>query len=314
MAECHHPEACEHDHFVAPQPGARAKLVFAVGLTAFVLVGEVAGGLWSHSLALLSDAAHVFTDLVSLVLSLAAMLIALRPVSKAHTFGLHRAEVFAALFNGIMLVLISAGLLWEAYSRILHPEQVRVVGMLVIAALGMVANGVIAARLRGHSHDLNVHSAYLHVLADFGASAGVVVAAIIMLPTRWYIVDPILSAAIALLVLFGAGRLLRDTAHILLEGVPRGMDLTAVAETIRTVPLVQGLHDLHIWTICSNLLALSVHVTVGDCPGVHRDEVVAEINRRLNDQYGISETTVQVESGPCRTEDLIHIMPHREEA
>jgi cobalt-zinc-cadmium efflux system protein len=314
VAECYHPETCEHDHFAAPQPGARAKLAFAVGLTALVLIGEVAGGFWSHSLALLSDAAHVFTDLISLILSLTAMVIALRPVSKAHTFGLHRTEVFAALFNGVMLVAISAGLLWEAYQRLLSPEHVRVVGMLVIAVLGMIANGIIAFRLRGHSHDLNVHSAYLHVIADFGASAGVVVAGVIMLPTHWYIVDPILSIAIALLVLFGAGRLLRDTAHILLEGVPRGVDLTSVAQTIRTVPLVQGLHDLHIWTICSNLLALSVHVTVGDCPGADRDEVVAEINRRLEREYGITETTVQVESGPCRTEDLIHVVPHREEA
>jgi cobalt-zinc-cadmium efflux system protein len=234
-------------------------------------------------------------------------------VSKAHTYGLHRAEVFAALLNGTMLVLISAGLLWEAYQRILHPEHVRVIGMLIIAVVGMAANGIIALRLRGHSHDLNVHSAYLHVLADLGGSFGVVVAGIIMLPTGWYIVDPILSVAIALAVLFGAGRLLRDTAHILLEGVPRGVELASVAQSIRTVPLVQAVHDLHIWTICSNLLALSVHVTVGDCPGADRDEVVAEINRRLEREYGISETTIQVESGPCRTEDLIHIVAHREE-
>ena len=179
--------------------------------------------------------------------------------------------------------------------------------------------GFAAARLRGHSHDLNVHSAYLHTLADFGGSAAVVLAGGLMLLSRhylhqnWYIADPILSALIALAVLAGSLRLVRDTVHILLEGVPRHVDLHAVAEAVRTVPLVQGIHDLHIWTICSNLLALSVHVVVGDCPGTDRDKVVEEINRRLNERFGIAETTVQVEGGPCRTEDLIHIVPHRNE-
>ena len=309
----HHPERHARDHFAVAPASIRGKLAFAVALTFVVLVGEVLGGVWSHSLALLSDAAHVFTDFISLALSLGALLLATRPVSKDRTFGWHRAEVFAALVNGALLLLIAVGLLVEAYRRLLSPVAVRVEGMLIIAAAGLIANGLIALRLRGHSHDLNVHSAYLHVLADLGGSVGVVVAALIMLPTGWYIVDPILSAVIALAVLFGSIRLLRDTGHILLEGVPREVDLEAVAEAVRTVPLVQGIHDLHIWTICSNLLALSVHVTVGDCPGADRDEVVVEINHRLGEQFGISETTVQVESGPCRTEDLIHIVPHRYE-
>jgi len=315
----HHPEAAEQDHFAGVPESARRNLAFAVTLTIVVLVGEVAGGLWSHSLALLSDAAHVLTDLVSLILSLGAILLAARPVSKERTFGWHRAEVFAALVNGALLLLISVGLLVETYHRLRHPEPIRVEGMLIIAVAGLLANGLIAVRLRGHAHDLNVHSAYLHVLADLGGSVAVVVAGGIMMASQrlfgqsWFIADPILSAVIVLAVLFGSIRLLRDTAHILLEGVPRHLDLESVAESVRTVPLVQGVHDLHIWTICSNLLALSVHVTVGDCPGADRDKVVEEINRRLSDQFGIAETTVQVEGGPCRTEDLIHIVPHRYE-
>lgn len=310
MSEHHH----THDHFADAPLSVRRNLVFAVGLTFLVLVGEVIGGLWAGSLALLSDAAHVLTDLISLALSLGAVLLATRPVSKERTFGWHRAEVFAALVNGVLLLLIAIGLLVEAYHRVLAPAPVRVVGMLAIAAAGLMANGAIALRLRGHSQDLNLHSAYLHVLADLGGSVGVVVAALIMLPTGWFIVDPILSGLIALAVLVGSIRLLRDTGHILLEGVPREVDLGAVAEAVRTVPLVQGIHDLHIWTICSNLLALSVHVTVGDCPGSDRDRVVEEITHRLGERFGIGETTVQVESGPCRTEDLIHIVPHRYEA
>lgn len=310
MGERHSP----HDHFTSAPMSARRNLVFAVSVTFVVLVGEVIGGWWTGSLALLSDAAHVFTDFISLALSLGALLLATRPVSKERTFGWHRAEVFAALVNGALLLLIALGLLAEAHRRTLSPVPVKAGAMLVIAAAGLAANGLIALRLCGHSHDLNVHSAYLHVLSDLGASVGVVTAAVIMMPTGWYIVDPILSALIALAVLVGALRLLRDTGHILLEGVPRHLDLELVAEAVRTVPRVQGIHDLHIWTICSNLMALSVHVTVGDCHGADRDEVVREIGHRLSERFGIGETTVQVESGPCRTEDLIHVVPHRYQA
>ena len=312
-----HRHADESPHRVVVGAGGeptKRDLRFAVAFTALVLVAEIAGGIWAGSLALLSDAAHVFTDLVSLGLSLGAVVIAARPVSKAHTFGWHRAEVFAALVNGLLLLVIAVGLLRAAYVRVWHPTEVRAGGMLVIAAAGLIANGIVALRLRGHSHgDLNVRSAYLHVLSDLGGSVGVVVAAAVMIPTGWYRVDPIISMVIALVVLYGAVRLLRETGHILLEGVPTGVNLEAVAEAVRSVPGVEGIHDLHIWTICSNLLALSVHVTVGDCPAEERDRAVCEINERLSREFSIAETTVQVESVPCRTNDLIHIVPHQRE-
>jgi cobalt-zinc-cadmium efflux system protein len=300
-----------HLHPRAIEP-TRGHLTFAVALTAAILLAEVIGGIWARSLALLSDAAHVFTDLVSLALSLGALLIAARPVTKEHTFGWHRAEVFAALINGTLLLFVSAGLIREAYLRLQNPEEVRLVGMMGVAVAGLVANAIVVFRLRGHVHeDLNVRSAYLHVLADLGGSIGVVVAAAIMLPTGWYIVDPIIAMAIALAVLAGSVRLLRDTAHILLEGVPRDVDLGAVAETVSSVPGVEAIHDLHIWTICSNLLALSVHVTVGDRPAEERDAIVSVINERLAERFGITETTVQTEAEPCRTADLIHVVAHR---
>jgi len=313
MAHQHRQHEHSHSEAATIDPTKR-QLIFAVSFTALVLVLEVAGGLWARSLALLSDAAHVFTDLVSLSLSLGALVIASRPVSKQRTFGWHRVEVFAALVNGILLFFVAFGLLREVYHRLQDPPEVRVGGMLVVAVVGLAANGVIALRLRGHAHyDLNVRSAYLHVLADLAGSLGVIIAAAIMLPTGWYIADPIVSAFISVAVLVGSVRLLRDTAHILLEGVPRDLELHEVAETILSVPGVVGLHDLHIWTICSHLLALSVHVEVGEVPAERRDVIVSAINERLSDAYGISETTVQAEKEPCRTDELIHIVPHREE-
>jgi cobalt-zinc-cadmium efflux system protein len=308
----------EHKDHVHPVAGAieptQRGLAFALALTAAVLVAEVAGGVWTHSLALLSDAAHVFTDLISLFLSFGALLISARPVSEERTFGWHRAEVLAALLNGILLLGISAFLLFEAYARLHHPVPVRLEGMLVIAVAGLAANGFIALRLRGHAHhDINLRSAYLHVIADFAGSVGVVVAALIMMPTGWYIADPILSIAIALAVFVGSGRLLRDSIHILLEGVPRDVDLNEVARTIRAVPGVDDIHDLHIWTICSNLLALNVHITVGDRSAAARDEIVKAVNDELRLHYRIVETTIQSEREPCRTSALIHLVPHQED-
>lgn len=309
-----HVHAAEaHDAPIDAGP-LRRRMLFAVVLTSLVLFAEVAGGFWTRSLALLSDAAHVLTDLVSLLLSLGAILMAARPVTKEHTFGWHRVEVLAALANGMSLFVISAYLLREAYQRLLDPPEVRVTGMFAVAAAGLVANGLIAIRLRANAHhDLNIRSAYLHVMADFAGSVGVVAGAAIMLATGWYVVDPIVGIVIALAVLVGSLRLLRETAHVLLEGVPADIDLHVVADAIRQVPGVDDIHDLHIWTICSSLLALSVHVTVGDRSGAARDEIVRAVSDELRVRFGIAETTIQTESAPCRTDELIHLVSHRPE-
>jgi cobalt-zinc-cadmium efflux system protein len=304
----------DHPHHPSRTRGelVRRALALAVALTAVVLIAETAGGIWARSIALLSDAAHVLTDLVSLVLSLGAVLLAARPVTKERTFGWHRAEVLAAMANGLLLLVVSAYLVWAAFLRLQNPPEVRVAGMLAVAVAGLAANGFIVLRLRGHAReDLNIRSAYLHVMADFAGSIGVVLAAAIMLPTGWHIVDPIVGMGIALAVLVGSLRLLKDTTHILLEGVPPGIDLETVAEVIRGVPGVDDIHDLHIWTICSHLYALSVHVTVGERSAPARDEIVTAINDTLRLRFGIIETTIQTEQEACRTDELIHLVPHR---
>lgn len=206
------------------------KFKIAIALTAVTLVAEVAGGLWTNSLALLSDAAHVFLDLFALVLSLAAVQLAARPTSERHTFGFHRSEVFASFINGLTVFLMGIGILYEAWGRFAAPEPVKSGPMLVIAAIGLVMNLLAAKTLHSHSHDdLNVKSAFLHVVGDAAASVGVIIGGIVMYYTGWYLLDALLSAAIGLLILAGAGRVLRDATHILMEGAPRGLDLAEVA-------------------------------------------------------------------------------------
>ena len=195
------------------------KLKIAIGLTAVTLAAEVFGGFWTNSLALLSDAAHVFLDLFALVLSLAAIKLATLPASDRHTFGYHRSEVFASFINGLTVFLMAIGILYEAWLRCASPEEIKSLPMLLIAAIGLVMNLLAAGALHSHSHDdLNVRSAFLHVIGDAAASVGVIIGGVVMYYTGWYLLDALISVAIGLLILAGAGRVLRDSVHILMEG------------------------------------------------------------------------------------------------
>ena len=237
------------------------RLVFAIALTSVTLIAEVVGGLWTNSLALLSDAAHVFLDLFALVLSLAAIKLSSMPASERHTYGFHRSEVFASFINGLTVFLMALGIFYEAWLRFAAPEAVKSLPMLIIAGIGLAMNLLAAKALHSHSHDdLNVKSAFLHVVGDAAASVGVIVGGVIMYFTGWYQLDALISAAIGLLIIAGAGRVLRDSTHILMEGTPRGLELSKVADSIRSVAGVQDVHHLNIWTVCSHILALSVHV------------------------------------------------------
>ncbi len=198
----------------------------AIALTAVTLVAETFGGIWTNSLALLSDAAHVFMDLFALALSLMAIKLAARPATDRRTYGWHRAEIFASLINGATLILIGVGILREAWVRLLHPEVVKSKEMFIIAVIGLVMNLAAASRLHHHSHeDLNVRSAFLHVLGDAVASVGVIVGGLVMLFTHWYVLDAVISMAIVLIIGWGSLRILREAGHILLEGVPPHVDI-----------------------------------------------------------------------------------------
>jgi len=289
------------------------KFKVAIALTAVTLVAEVAGGLWTNSLALLSDAAHVFLDLFALVLSLAAVQLAGLPTSERHTYGFHRFEVFASFINGLTVFLMGIGILYEAWGRFAAPEPVKSGPMLVIAVIGLVMNLLAAKTLHSHSHDdLNVKSAFLHVVGDAAASVGVIIGGIVMYYTGWYLLDALLSAAIGLLILTGAGRVLRDATHILMEGAPRGLDLTEVAAAIRDVEGVQDLHHLNVWSVCSHITALSVHIDLKPEYDEKRSSMLHRIEHLLEHRFHITHTTIQLECSHCIGGPLIKPLQHRQ--
>lgn len=289
----------------------KSGLRFAAIFTACILVGEVAGGIWTRSLALLSDAGHVFMDLFSLLLSLLAIHLAGLPVDDRRTFGWHRAEVLAALINGATLTGIAILIIHESLRRAFSPVEIRGFQMMLIALAGLLANLVVLLKLRGHhTQDLNLHSAFLHVLSDFIASIGVVVAGLIIYLTGWRLADSIISAAIGIAILAGALRVLKASGHILLEGVPVGLNLQEMADALKQVDGVRDIHHLHVWSICSNILAVSSHILIEEKDRPRSDDIIARIDLMLREQFGASCTTLQLDVVPLPGDALLQDIPH----
>ncbi len=285
---------------------------FAIALTAVTLVAEVVGGFWTNSLALLSDAAHVFMDLFALILSWGAILLANQPASDRRTYGWHRAEIFASLINGATLVVIAVGILYEAWGRFQHPETVKSKEMFIIAVIGLVMNLVAATQLHAHAdHDLNVRSAFLHVIGDAIASVGVIAGGLVMLFTRWYVIDALISAGIALIIGWGSIRLLREAGHILLEGVPAHVDVDEVVTKLRAVAGVNDVHHLHVWSICSHISALSAHIDIEPGYRLRQGEIIGTIEQMLEHDYHITHSTLQGECSRCVTGPVIQQLRHR---
>lgn len=283
----------------------RNRLRLAFGLTALILVIEVAGGALAHSLALLSDAGHVLTDLVALGLAWFAALQAERPANASKTYGYHRTGILAALANALALVLIVIAIAFEAVQRLQHPPEVTPWIMFVAAGVGLAVNLYIAFSLRGaHGDNLNMRAAMLHVIGDAGASVAVVVAGVVILLTGWHVVDPLLSLLIGVLIAAGAWNILRETVDILMEGTPKGLNMAQLVRDIVRVPSVHDVHDLHVWSIAGGVRALSAHVQVQDCSLSDCDRLLATVNRLLADKYGISHSTLQLECTGCEANDL----------
>lgn len=305
-----------HDHGAELGAGDREKsrkLIFATGLTIAILVAEIIGAWISGSLALLSDAGHVFADVFALGLSLAALRLACQIPSSTRTYGLHRAEIFAALFNGLTLFVIAILIGREAWLRFWAPPEIHTGVMLIIAVIGLLVNWLVLTRLSGHHHDLNMRGAYLHVLGDMLASVGVVAAALIMRFTGWYVADPIISVLIALLILGSAWRLIAESTHILLLGVPRHLDLHAIADAMTAVPGVLDVHGMRLWAACSNVYVMSAHVVA--CPEneAERVRIRQDLRDLLSRQYNVAEATLELEETACPVAALVHPLPHPEE-
>lgn len=280
----------------------RNKLKLSILLTLFVLSIEVVGGLLANSLALLSDAAHMFMDTFSLYLSWFALKISDRPSTHTKTYGYHRVEIFVALLNGVLLILLSLVILYEAFQRCLHPEEVKNRIVIIVAIVGLLTNLAILYFLKNpvkHMHDLNLKSAFYHVIGDSLASVGVIVGGIIMIYTGWYILDAVIGAGIGILLIWGAKNIVSDSLHILLEGVPKEISIQDVERELTAISAIKDVHELHVWCICSNIYALSTHALVSDQKMIEVDSTLKEARRILKEKFNISHSTIQFESSPC---------------
>jgi cobalt-zinc-cadmium efflux system protein len=276
------------------------RFILALALTGLIFLVELIGGFWTHSLALLSDSAHVFMDAFALGLSYLAIRAAKLPADDKHTYGFHRMQVLAALTNGATLFLIAFEILREAWNRFQNPEAVQAGPMLVIAVIGLVVNLVVAFTLSKHDHDdLNTRAAFLHVLGDAVASVGVIAVGVILLFVNITWLDPLVSVLIGVLILFSSGRVLKESVHILAEGMPEGMTATTIAEIMLKVPGVSQVHDLHVWTVAPGYIALSAHVTVDDQSLSQTTEVLSALKETLHESFEIEHTTIQFECGNC---------------
>ena len=293
-----------HDHTA----GANAKMLrWALGLTSLYLIAEVVGGLVFNSLALLSDAAHMMTDVAALVIALLAIKLGGKAPDEKRTYGYRRFEILAAAFNAVLLFMIAIYVFVEAIKRFTSPQEVQSWGMMIVAAIGLVVN-LISMRLltAGRDKSFNVKGAYLEVWADMIGSIGVIAGALTIRFTGWTWVDPIVAVAIGLWVLPRTWVLLRDTTNVLLEGVPHGMRLSEVRGAIAALPGVADLHDLHIWSMSNDDVSSTVHVTLRE--GADADTVRASVAQLFADNFDIEHSTIQTEAAgsPCDGEDHLH--------
>ncbi len=273
---------------------SKRNLAMALLITAVWFVAELAAGFYTNSLALLADAGHMLTDLAALSLSLFALKISARPATNEKTFGYLRAEILAALANGVILVLVGFFIAYEAYGRLLQPPLVRSGMMLAVSCVGLATN-LIAARLLSHSdlENLNLRGAFLHVLGDIMGSVGAICAGIAMVAWHWYLADPVVSVVVAGLILYSSWRLLRDSVDVLLEGTPRHLNIAAILADLGSVEGVVSVHELHVWSITSGMPALSCHVVLRS--GVDAPAVLRKLSRMMRERFRIEHTTIQIE-------------------
>jgi cobalt-zinc-cadmium efflux system protein len=275
----------------------RRSLILTFFVTGTILIAEVIGGILTGSLALLADAGHMLTDLSALGISLLAIRFATRPPNLRKTYGYYRVEVLGALLNGVILIGLSTVLFMEAWERFANPPEIKTLPMVLVATIGLVANLVGLWILSGARSNLNVRGAFLHILGDTISSLGVIVGGIVMWATGIYLIDPILTIVIGIVIIASAYSLVREAIDVLLESVPKHLEVETIAHAMEEVEGVEAVHDLHIWTITSGMLALSAHIVVAARMHTgHTDELLTRVKRLLLEAHGINHTTLQIES------------------
>jgi cobalt-zinc-cadmium efflux system protein len=305
----------EHEGHVHHEPRSLSRpLLLALAITLIFALVELAGGMLSGSLALISDSGHMFTDALALTLSLWASYVATRVANERQTFGLLRVEILVALVNGVVLVGVSLFIIYEAVVRLQNPQPIEGGLMLAIAVIGLVANlaGVLILRDKAQEN-LNVKGAFLHVLGDLLSSVGVIVAAILVYLFDLQQADPVISIAISVIILYGSYRIISQSVYILLEFAPGNVDLAEVRNELMKVEGVVDVHDLHAWTLASGIFALSAHIQVMDQPLSTCSCVIQDCERILREKFNISHTTLQLESQACEVEACFFRQPNGDE-
>jgi len=283
-----------HDHHHDINGSARGSLKAALFITATFLVAEFIGALYTHSLALLADSGHMLTDVAALGLSFFAIRVATRRATPRKTYGFYRVEILVALLNGVFLILIALYIFYEAYSRFLNPAEVRANWMLLVAVVGLLANLVSAWLLFGKHHgSLNVRGAFFHVLSDAIGSVGAIIASLAIMFGGYQMADPIVSIIVGILILSSSWILIRDAVDILLESTPAHINIVSLREQLGRVDGVESVHDLHVWTLTSGVLAMSCHVVADD--GSKRTDLLNGVNRIAREMFRIDHTTIQIE-------------------
>ena len=295
-----------HAHSHVPQgEGHERALLIALGLTTAFLIAEVIGGILTSSLALLSDAAHMFTDTAALAIALAAIRIGKRAADRLRTFGYYRFEILAAAFNAVLLFGVALYILFEAYRRLRTPPEIQSTGMLIIAVLGLLTNFISMRVLSGgKDKSMNMKGAYLEVWSDMLGSVGVIAGAIIIRYTGWSWVDSAVAVAIGLWVLPRTWTLLKSSLNVLLEGVPEGVSIADIEQSLRAIPGVRDVHDLHVWAISSGKTSLTVHL-VSDRV-IEYPQLLSSAREMLAEHFEIHHSTIQIESQPCEQQREIH--------
>jgi cobalt-zinc-cadmium efflux system protein len=281
------------------------RLGWSILITFAILLVEIIGGILSNSMALLSDAGHVLVDLMALILSFLTLRFATAPSTRKKTYGFHRFEILSALVNGVTLIIVSLIILYKGYQRLLNPPEVKSALMLLIAGVGLAGN-VAGMAILGHGRkNLNIRGAFLHIAGDALSSVGVIAGGLIITFTRWYIIDPLLAMGLCVIILRGAYKLIGESVDILIEAVPKGIDLQDVVSEIMKINGVTGMHDLHLWSVTSEIYAMSGHMMIDKESAGEANSILEKTRCILYDRFGIEHTTIQIESEHCGYPDVM---------